>query len=85
MTSSAPPSRSRRSRRDDESTRQKSTASSKAVLTSALAPLIQEIRLYSWSKHALLSGRGHDTTQGADHACDPLRYLCQELWTSGAR
>ena len=53
--------------------------------TPALAPLIQEIRLYSWSKHALLSGRGHDTTQGADHACDPLRYLCQELWTSGAR
>ncbi|MFZ9975318.1 MAG: hypothetical protein ACO3GM_00775, partial [Candidatus Limnocylindrus sp.] len=47
-------------------------------------PLLNEIPLFSWKKgHLRMLGPTSKATQGADHACDDLRYLCYHLWLSG--
>jgi len=54
--------------------------------TPDLQPLIGEIPTFSWKKnHVQMYGATSKSTQGADHACDALRYLCHYLWAATRR
>lgn len=45
------------------------------------ADLRKEIPLYVWDKRALYrGGTTPDSTRGADHACDGVRYVCLYTW-----